>query len=148
MISTGSGPSSCPAAVPDHRLHRQPHPAVSIIRVGGPAYWSNRVDVRREHRYLRRRRTTCGPGPTAATGARPVSCHPLICHNPRMPPAPEPAPPRHLGRTGAKVHAISVGGEGILRTTGRARDAVPVIVEALRLGDRHGVAGAAGGAED
>ena len=54
-----------------------------------------------------------------------------------MPPAPEPSPARLLGRTGANVLAISLGGEGILRTTGRARDAVPVIVEALRLGVRY-----------
>jgi len=32
---------------------------------------------------------------------------------------------------------MSLGGEGILRTTGRARDAVPVILEALRLGVRY-----------
>jgi aryl-alcohol dehydrogenase-like predicted oxidoreductase len=44
---------------------------------------------------------------------------------------------RPLGRTGARVLAVSLGGEGILRTTGRARDAVPVIVEALRLGVRY-----------
>jgi aryl-alcohol dehydrogenase-like predicted oxidoreductase len=35
------------------------------------------------------------------------------------------------------VLPVSLGGEGILRTTGRARDAVPVIVEALRLGVRY-----------
>ena len=44
---------------------------------------------------------------------------------------------RGLGRTGAEVLPVSLGGEGILRTTGRARDAVPVIVEALRLGVRY-----------
>jgi aryl-alcohol dehydrogenase-like predicted oxidoreductase len=44
---------------------------------------------------------------------------------------------RTLGRTGAKVGAVSLGGEGVLRTTGRARDAVPMIVEALRLGVRY-----------
>jgi len=32
---------------------------------------------------------------------------------------------------------MSLGGEGILRTTGRAREAVPVILEALRLGVRY-----------
>jgi aryl-alcohol dehydrogenase-like predicted oxidoreductase len=32
---------------------------------------------------------------------------------------------------------VSLGGEGILRTTGRAREAVPVILEALRLGVRY-----------
>jgi aryl-alcohol dehydrogenase-like predicted oxidoreductase len=44
---------------------------------------------------------------------------------------------RTLGRTGARVLPVSLGGEGILRTTGRAREAVPVIVEALRLGVRY-----------
>jgi aryl-alcohol dehydrogenase-like predicted oxidoreductase len=44
---------------------------------------------------------------------------------------------RSLGRTGARVTPVSLGGEGILRTTGRAREAVPVILEALRLGVRY-----------
>ena len=44
---------------------------------------------------------------------------------------------RSLGRTGAEVLPVSLGGEGILRTTGRAREAVPVILEALRLGVRY-----------
>ena len=44
---------------------------------------------------------------------------------------------RKLGRTGALVEPVSLGGEGILRTTGRRDDAVPMIVEALRLGVRY-----------
>jgi aryl-alcohol dehydrogenase-like predicted oxidoreductase len=44
---------------------------------------------------------------------------------------------RTLGRTGARVHPVSLGGEGVLRTTGRAKEAVPVILEALRLGVRY-----------
>lgn len=44
---------------------------------------------------------------------------------------------RNLGRTGARVRPVSLGGEGILRTTGRAKEAVPVILEALRLGVRY-----------
>lgn len=44
---------------------------------------------------------------------------------------------RTLGETGAWVLPVSLGGEGILRTSGRAREAVPVIVEALRLGVRY-----------
>jgi aryl-alcohol dehydrogenase-like predicted oxidoreductase len=44
---------------------------------------------------------------------------------------------RTLGRTGARVPPVSLGGEGILRTSGRAKEAVPVIVEALRLGVRY-----------
>lgn len=44
---------------------------------------------------------------------------------------------RALGKTGARVLAVSLGGEGILRTTGRSKEAVPVILEALRLGVRY-----------
>jgi aryl-alcohol dehydrogenase-like predicted oxidoreductase len=44
---------------------------------------------------------------------------------------------RALGGTGARVLPVSLGGEGVLRTTGRAREAVPVILEALRLGVRY-----------
>src|SRR5215470_18301918 len=51
--------------------------------------------------------------------------------------APHPDGERTLGATGARVLPVSLGGEGILRTTGRAREAVPVIVEALRLGVRY-----------
>src|SRR5262245_13681793 len=51
--------------------------------------------------------------------------------------APGAASLRPLGRTGAMVEPVSLGGEGILRTTGRHRDAVPVILEALRLGVRY-----------
>ena len=44
---------------------------------------------------------------------------------------------RKLGRSNALVEPVSLGGEGILRTTGRYDDAVPMIVEALRLGVRY-----------
>lgn len=44
---------------------------------------------------------------------------------------------RSLGKTGAHVLAVSLGGEGILRTTGRSKEAVPVILEALKLGVRY-----------
>lgn len=44
---------------------------------------------------------------------------------------------RLLGKTGHRVLPVSLGGEGILRTTGRSREAVPVILEALRLGVRY-----------
>jgi len=44
---------------------------------------------------------------------------------------------RVLGKTGREVGAVSLGGEGALRTTGGARAAVPVILEALRLGVRY-----------
>lgn len=44
---------------------------------------------------------------------------------------------RNLGRTGARVERVSLGGEGILRTHGREREAVPMILEALSLGVRY-----------
>ena len=43
-------------------------------------------------------------------------------------------PTRPLGRTGARVTIIGLGGEGVLRTWGRARDATPVIQRAIDLG--------------
>lgn len=45
-----------------------------------------------------------------------------------------PLPTRPLGRTGAQVGLVSLGGEGVLRTTGRMREAVPVIRAALDAG--------------
>jgi aryl-alcohol dehydrogenase-like predicted oxidoreductase len=45
--------------------------------------------------------------------------------------------PRTLGSTGIAVEAVSLGGEGILRTHGREREAVLVIHEALRAGVRY-----------
>ncbi len=44
---------------------------------------------------------------------------------------------RTLGGTGVRVLPVSLGGEGALRTTGQSRQAVPVILEALRLGVRY-----------
>lgn len=44
---------------------------------------------------------------------------------------------RKLGKTGAQVERVSLGGEGILRTFGRAREAVPMILEALAMGVRY-----------
>jgi aryl-alcohol dehydrogenase-like predicted oxidoreductase len=42
-----------------------------------------------------------------------------------------------LGRTGATVDPVSLGGEGALRTNGRSRAAVPVVLEALAQGVRY-----------
>ncbi len=47
---------------------------------------------------------------------------------------PAELPKRPLGRTGHQVTLMSLGGEGILRTTGRMQQAVPVIRRALELG--------------
>lgn len=44
---------------------------------------------------------------------------------------------RTLGSTGIAVEAVSLGGEGILRTHGREREAVVMIHEALRSGVRY-----------
>ncbi|WP_438038746.1 aldo/keto reductase [Sorangium sp. So ce128] len=73
--------------------------------------------------------------PTAAAAAVGAAGRP----SPAAPAAPAAgeAPARTLGRTGAQVEPVSLGGEGILRTTGRHREAVPVILEALRLGVRY-----------
>ncbi|MCK6591830.1 MAG: aldo/keto reductase [Polyangiaceae bacterium] len=49
----------------------------------------------------------------------------------------EPGAVRKLGKTGLEVEPVSLGGEGILRTTGRFKEAVPMILEALRLGVRY-----------
>jgi predicted aldo/keto reductase-like oxidoreductase len=44
---------------------------------------------------------------------------------------------RKLGKTGRDVEAVSLGGEGVLRTHGKRDEAVPVILEALKLGVRY-----------
>jgi aryl-alcohol dehydrogenase-like predicted oxidoreductase len=44
---------------------------------------------------------------------------------------------RTLGSTGLAVEAVSLGGEGILRTHGREREAVAMLHEALRAGVRY-----------
>lgn len=80
-------------------------------------------------------------GAVASTAAA-IAAGAAGCASPTTPSAPAApgaaaAPPRTLGRTGAQVDAVSLGGEGILRTTGRHREAVPVILEALRLGVRY-----------
>jgi aryl-alcohol dehydrogenase-like predicted oxidoreductase len=56
---------------------------------------------------------------------------------PSQPGPDAPGGVRKLGRTGALVEPVSLGGEGILRTVGRSAEAVPMIVEALRLGVRY-----------
>jgi aryl-alcohol dehydrogenase-like predicted oxidoreductase len=48
-----------------------------------------------------------------------------------------PANARLLGRTGVAVEAVSLGGEGILRTRGRTEEATAMILEALRLGIKY-----------
>ncbi|XXX81877.1 aldo/keto reductase [Sorangium sp. So ce134] len=81
---------------------------------------------------LRAAATTAAVVAAGAAGGAPSAA-------PGLPAAPRDAAaaPRTLGRTGAQVEPVSLGGEGILRTTGRHREAVPVILEALRLGVRY-----------
>ncbi len=43
-------------------------------------------------------------------------------------------PKRKLGRTGVEVTILGLGGEGVLRTYGRAAEAVPLIRRAIELG--------------
>lgn len=64
--------------------------------------------------------------------AGPVTSDPV----PPDPAAPTPAP-RQLGKTGYPVEAVSLGGEGVLRTRGQNAEAVPVITAALREGVRY-----------
>ncbi|MGC4079557.1 MAG: aldo/keto reductase [Rubrivivax sp.] len=44
---------------------------------------------------------------------------------------------RTLGRTGASIEAVSLGGEGILRTRGRTSEAAAMILAALEHGVRY-----------
>ncbi len=46
-------------------------------------------------------------------------------------------PTRQLGQTGVVVEVVSLGGEGILRTSGQHQHAVPMIEEAISLGVRY-----------
>lgn len=46
----------------------------------------------------------------------------------------EPIPNRVLGRTGVRVTSLGLGGEGVLRTYGKMKEAVAVINKALDLG--------------
>ena len=55
----------------------------------------------------------------------------------RMEPETPQHPSRTLGKTGALVGPVSLGGEGILRGRGRAAEAVPVVLEALGGGVRY-----------
>ncbi|MEJ7733685.1 MAG: aldo/keto reductase [Polyangiaceae bacterium] len=81
---------------------------------------------------------SCTPAPGGAVAAAPAAGAPAPAHLGPAPSAPGPAAAlRKLGRTGADVEAVSLGGEGILRTAGRHDEAVPMIVEALRLGVRY-----------
>jgi aryl-alcohol dehydrogenase-like predicted oxidoreductase len=74
-------------------------------------------------------------GTVAAAGA--MSCAPGIAQNVAAPNETTKPGGRRLGNTGASVEVVSLGGEGALRTTGRATEAVPVILEALRLGVKY-----------
>src|SRR5688500_3546718 len=58
-------------------------------------------------------------------------------YNANMPTSEQASHGRGRARTGARVLPVSLGGEGILRTPGRSKEAVPVILEALRLGVRY-----------
>jgi aryl-alcohol dehydrogenase-like predicted oxidoreductase len=83
--------------------------------------------------------TQDGPraGETSRTspGAQTAAASPAVASDPNV--NGEPSVVRKLGKTGLDVNPVSLGGEGILRTTGRYDDAVPMILEALRLGVRY-----------
>jgi aryl-alcohol dehydrogenase-like predicted oxidoreductase len=71
----------------------------------------------------------------ALTAAALVACGATPAQQSATPARPEG--PRKLGKTGISVEPVSLGGEGILRTHGRQEEAVPMILEALRLGVRY-----------
>lgn len=85
-----------------------------------------------------RRALLCAIAATPAVGvACAMSDAPKTAPSSRAGEAPHPTPPRALGSTGVAVEMFSLGGEGILRTHGREREAVPMILEALALGARY-----------
>lgn len=71
----------------------------------------------------------------SAAGANTAAAPPIGAGDPNV--NGEPGTVRKLGKTGLDVNPVSLGGEGILRTTGRFDKAVPMILEALRLGVRY-----------
>ena len=64
------------------------------------------------------------------SGSSDVSAPPLMV-------APGNRLTRQLGKTGVLVEIVSLGGEGMLRTNGQHKRAVPMVEEALRLGVRY-----------
>jgi aryl-alcohol dehydrogenase-like predicted oxidoreductase len=68
-------------------------------------------------------------GIEGASAAHPASATPAV--------GDARAPQRPLGKTGLMVEPFSLGGEGVLRTTGRAGEAVPVVLAALEQGVRY-----------
>ncbi|MBI4956578.1 MAG: aldo/keto reductase [Myxococcales bacterium] len=98
----------------------------------GPEHTTTRRDVLA-------RAAAAAAGVVAGSGA---ACTPAApASSSATPPGstvPAPAAPlRLLGKTGFEVEPVSLGGEGILRSAGRAAEAVPVVLEALRLGVRY-----------
>ncbi len=91
------------------------------------------------------RRDAIGAAGAAALGVASGACKDPAVATPAPSGAPSssagstasPDASRLLGKTGLSVGAFSLGGEGVLRTHGRAAEAVPVILEALRLGVRY-----------
>jgi aryl-alcohol dehydrogenase-like predicted oxidoreductase len=73
--------------------------------------------------------------PAGTTTAPSASTAPAT--NSAPPPATAANELRALGKTGALVDPVSLGGEGALRSSGRFAEAVAVIEEALRLGVRY-----------
>ena len=69
-----------------------------------------------------------------APGGPPLSTPPPSTHSAHVEAHDGPIPHRLLGRTGRKVSQFALGGEGVLRTHGRTREAVAVIHRALDQG--------------
>jgi aryl-alcohol dehydrogenase-like predicted oxidoreductase len=91
--------------------------AAAVAAIGGPACSGSKDGPR--------------PSGEAQSGAQPAPAPSFTAEVPMS------GPLRPLGKTGVLVEAVSLGGEGVLRSTGRDREAVPMILEALRLGVRY-----------
>jgi aryl-alcohol dehydrogenase-like predicted oxidoreductase len=111
--------------------------AIATVAAGGALVGCNptaqKLDTAREKAPLAEAHSA-GAGAGAATS---VASPGASGDDVAMHASAEPGALRKLGRTGADVEAVSLGGEGILRTTGRSAEAVPMILEALRMGVRY-----------
>ena len=106
---------------------------LSIVRKGRPSMSENRPSNHPAAQGQTTRRNLTGTAmPVIATGYPSTEASP-----PPHAVAPSHRPTRELGKTGARVEIVSLGGEGILRTHGQHKSAVPMIEEALRLGVRY-----------
>ncbi len=96
---------------------------LSIVRKGRPSMSENRPSNHPAAQGQTTRRNLTGTAmPVIATGYPSTEASP-----PPHAVAPSHRPTRELGKTGARVEIVSLGGEGSLRTHGQHKSAVPMI---------------------